>query len=72
MVKPSRKKRPRDPNQLAKAIVDDATGEAPPDEPEPEPEKNPAAVALGRPYWIPRAKILHLHPNVRFYAKHPR
>ena len=43
-------KRPRDPNQLAKAIVDKATGGAPLDEPEPEPEseKNPAAVAPGR------------------------
>jgi hypothetical protein len=39
------RKRPRDPNQLAKAIVDIATGansEAQPD------GKNPAAVALGR------------------------
>lgn len=35
-----------DLNQLAKSIVDQATGEAPP-QPE-EPEKNPAAVALGR------------------------
>lgn len=42
MTKP---KRPRDPNQLAKLIVDMATGEAPP---EPKPEKDPAAVALGR------------------------
>ena len=42
MTKP---KRPRDPNQLAKLIVDIATGEAPPD---PIPEKDPAAVALGR------------------------
>ncbi len=38
-------KRPRDVNQLAKAIVDQATGEAPP---EPQSEKNPAAVQLGR------------------------
>ena len=40
------RKRPRDPNQLAKLIVDIATGEvedAPPDE-----GKNPAAVELGR------------------------
>lgn len=42
MTKP---KRPRDPNQLAKLIVDMATGECPPD---PKPEKDPAAVALGR------------------------
>ncbi len=38
-------KRPRDVNQLAKAIVDQATGEAPP---EPQSKKNPAAVELGR------------------------
>jgi hypothetical protein len=40
-------KLPRDMNQLAKAIVDEATGTAPPD-PKPEREKNPAAVALGK------------------------
>ena len=41
-----RSKMPRDPNQLAKTIVDMATGSA---ELEPEEEiKNPAAVALGR------------------------
>lgn len=39
---------PRDPNQLAKLVVDIATGEAAP-EPEPKgPEKNPNAVALGK------------------------
>ena len=39
---------PRDPNQLAKMIVDMATGDAAP-EPAPKgPEKNPAAVALGK------------------------
>ena len=37
---------PRDPNQLAKAVVDFATRQREPD-PEPRP-KNPAAVALGR------------------------
>ncbi len=41
------RKRPRDPNQLAKLIVDMATGEAPPDLKVVE-GKNPAAVALGR------------------------
>lgn len=40
-------KRPRDMNQLAKAIVDISVGEAPPD-PDPDDGKNPAAVALGR------------------------
>lgn len=47
MPKRSRKK-PTDPNQLAKAIVDQATGQDQ-DEPQDEqPEKNPAAVELGR------------------------
>jgi hypothetical protein len=41
-----RSKRPRDTNQLAKFIVDVATGNAPP--PAPEPQKNPAAVAMGK------------------------
>jgi hypothetical protein len=40
-------KRPRDANQLAKLIVDIATGEVPPDT-KTEDGKNPAAVALGR------------------------
>jgi hypothetical protein len=42
-------KRPRDPNQLAKAIIDIATGEMPDRDPTPEEQgKDPAAVALGR------------------------
>lgn len=41
------KKQPRDVNQLAKFIVDEAT-EQPQSEKPAEPEKNPAAVALGR------------------------
>ena len=43
----SKKKRPRDVNQLAGSIVDDATGESlgPPEAPD---GKNAAAVALGR------------------------
>jgi hypothetical protein len=40
-------KRPRDPNQLAKLIVDMATGNAPADTVIDD-GKNPAAVALGR------------------------
>lgn len=43
----SRTKRPRDINQLAKSIVDIATGEAPATPPD-DSGKNPAAVALGR------------------------
>jgi len=39
-------KRPRDTNQLAKSIVDIATGDA--DDTPPDNGKNPAAVALGR------------------------
>lgn len=40
------RKRPRDPNQLGKLIVDLATGEA--DDTPPEDTRNPAAVELGR------------------------
>jgi hypothetical protein len=41
-----RSKMPRDPNQLAKMIVDMATGNAPAEPAKP--AKNPAAVALGK------------------------
>lgn len=41
----SKKKRPRDMNQLAYQIVQEATGQAPP---EPEDTRNPAAVALSK------------------------
>ncbi|NLS95066.1 MAG: hypothetical protein GXX96_23155 [Planctomycetaceae bacterium] len=43
-------KRPRDVNQRAKQIVDEATGDAPEEEEAPSVDdgKNPAAVALGR------------------------
>lgn len=39
-------KRPRDPNQLAKSIIDLATGQT--IEPDPDAGKDPAAVALGK------------------------
>jgi hypothetical protein len=39
-------KRPTDPNELAAQIVDEATGDAPPFDPDA--GKDPAAVALGR------------------------
>src|SRR5215211_4097726 len=43
------RKRPRDPNQLAKMIVDIASGEVEDRDPTPEEQgKDPAAVALGR------------------------
>jgi hypothetical protein len=46
---PNHRKRPRDPAQLAKFIVDVATGEVDDRAPTPEEEgKNPHAVALGR------------------------
>lgn len=44
----SKPKRPRDMNQLAKAIVDISIGEAPPDDAPVDDGKNPSAVALGR------------------------
>jgi hypothetical protein len=43
---PKHPKRPRDPNQLAKLIVDLATGEA--EEAQPDSGKDPAAVSLGQ------------------------
>ena len=44
-------KRPRDPNQLAKSIIDIATGEKPNRDPPPEEQgKDPAAVAIYRTY----------------------
>jgi hypothetical protein len=43
---PTRSSKTLDINQLAKAIVGEATGDAP--KTEPPPAKNPAAVALGR------------------------
>jgi hypothetical protein len=43
---PKRLSRPRDINQLAKFIVDQSTGNAPPAPPES--AKNPVAVALGK------------------------
>jgi hypothetical protein len=44
------RRRPRDPNELGRQIVDEATGneEPAPAEREPENGKDPAAVALGR------------------------
>jgi len=43
---PSGRKRPRDPNQLGKLVVDLATGDA--EEQDPHAGKDPAAVELGR------------------------
>jgi hypothetical protein len=43
---PERSRRPRDPNQLGKLIVDIATGDV--EDTAPDDGKNPAAVELGR------------------------
>jgi hypothetical protein len=52
-------KRPRDPAQLAKLIVDIATGEVEDREPTPEEQgKDPSAVALGRKGGAARAKSM--------------
>ena len=49
MTDQARKKRPRDPNQLAKLIVDIAIADEEDRAPTPEEEgKDPAAVALGK------------------------
>ena len=53
---PEHRKRPRDPNQLAKAIVDIATGAVEDREPTPEEQgKDPHAVALGKKGGAARA-----------------
>jgi hypothetical protein len=44
-IESKRKKRPRDTNQLAWQIVQEATGQAPPEPPD---TRNPAAVALSK------------------------
>lgn len=49
------KRRPTDANQLAKLIVDMATGEVPKEGPAEEPKKNEAAAALGRKGGAARA-----------------
>lgn len=63
MVKPP--KRPRDLNQLAKFIMDVATGEA--ELPKTEDGKNPAAVALGRKGGLKggKARAEKLSPSKR-------
>lgn len=54
-----RPKRPRDPAQLAKFIVDVATGQVEDREPTPEEQgKDPAAAALGRKGGQARAKSM--------------
>jgi hypothetical protein len=67
----TRKKRPRDPLQLAKLIGDIATGQVEDREPTPEEEgKSSAAVELGRRGGIKggRARALALTPEQRAEA----
>jgi hypothetical protein len=53
------RKRPRDPNQLGKLVVDIATGEVEDRPPTPEEQgKDPAAAALGRKGGKARAKAM--------------
>jgi hypothetical protein len=61
-------KRPTDPNELAKQLVDEATGEAPPFDPDD--GKDPAAVALGRKGGLKggKARAANMTPEQRSAA----
>lgn len=52
-----RSRMPRDPSKLAKAIIDMATGQGPPEPKPPNEEKDPAAVALGRKGGLKGGKV---------------
>ncbi len=62
------RKRPRDPNQLAKQIAAEAVGEAP--KHDPDAGKDPAAVALGRRGGLKggKARAAKLTPEQRSEA----
>jgi hypothetical protein len=63
-------KRPRDPNQLAKSIIDIATGQKPDRDPTPEEQgKDPAAVALGKKGGSARADKLSPSHRSKIAAK---
>ena len=59
------RRRPRDPNQLAKLVVDIATGEV--EDPPEDAGKDPAAVALGRKGGLKggKAALLGMTPEQR-------
>lgn len=64
------KKRPRDPNQLAKSIIGIATGEIPDREPTSEEKgKDPAAMALGRKGGEARAKSISADRRAEIASK---
>jgi hypothetical protein len=73
-IGPKGEKRPRDTNQLAKFVIDAATGECDNREPTPKEEgKNPKAVAIGRLGGIKggKARAEHLSKERRSeIAKH--
>jgi len=62
------RKRPRDVNELARRLVDEATGEAPPLDPDE--GKDPAAVALGRKGGLKggKARAANMTPEQRSEA----
>ena len=64
---PERSRRPVDVNELAKRLVDEATGDAEKTAP---PEKDPAAVALGRKGGLKggKARAAKLTPEERSEA----
>jgi len=61
------KKRPRDPAQLAKFIVDVATGQV--EDREPDSGKDPAAAALGRKGGQARAKSMSAEQRAEIAKK---
>jgi hypothetical protein len=64
----TRKKRPRDPAQLAKLMIDIASGEVEDRKPEPTPDgKDPAAVSLGRKggLKVGKARAAKMTPDQR-------
>jgi hypothetical protein len=62
------RKRPRDPNELAKRLVDEATGDQP--KYDPDEGKDPAAIALGRRGGLKggKARAAKLTPKERSEA----
>ncbi|MEA2889171.1 MAG: hypothetical protein QOD11_3531 [Bradyrhizobium sp.] len=63
-------KRPRDPNQLAKSIIDIATGQKPDRDPTPEEQgKDPAAVSMGKRGGTARADKLSPSHRSKIAAK---
>jgi hypothetical protein len=66
------RKRPRDPNELGKQLVDEATDTTSTPEPQPDPDamKDPAAVALGRKGGLKggKARAANMTPEQRSEA----